>query len=338
MTAIDTNTDILYTALCSTCDVLEEINCSYFLAGGTLLGAKRAGDLIPHDIDFDLDCLSKDEEKILNAQDLFAQKGLSIRRQMSLAPQRLNSSEQTKTPLYCSCIHVEYQGIRIGDIYIFTIFNDGIARRFDIESGTYANAKMSLPAWYYDGNEFLSIRNRKFRSVKAPELVLEKIYGTDWETPLKPGQFAKNRNATSGSVPDADIEKLILYALENGWSGQHTKERKWPQPIQWVGWPADVSREWIFRHEPLIHEEISSWIKNVHLSQSFSQISPTQIQVIARIFSAKGVQSEYSRQKQFPSKGTSELSWSKRLFIWLPLPKLWKIHLKNTLNSFSRRH
>jgi len=58
-------TDNIYEALCITVDFLDSISCTYFLSGGTLLGALREEDIISHDKDFDLDCFEEDRNKIL---------------------------------------------------------------------------------------------------------------------------------------------------------------------------------------------------------------------------------------------------------------------------------
>lgn len=321
----DVNIDDVFEALCATCDILDAIGCRYFLAGGTLLGAKRDGDLIPHDIDFDIDCLSSDEEKILAAADLFLDKKLMIKKKISLAPQRFDSFIKPITPLYFSCIVVEYLGAHIGDICIYTIFSDGIARRFDLSSGMYANAKMSIPAWYYSDDEVLTIRGRPFRSVKAPELVLEKVYGSNWRTPLKPGQFAPERNSTSGSVPDADIEKLMLHALRQGWPKPPADAPRWPQPIHWVGWPADVSREWIFRHEPMIHPGIAEFL---------GEDRNDDTDVLMRIAAAKAIQSERNRWMAGEGPGPQ---LSTRQNLSRKLKQSWKRTLKNIRASIVGR-
>lgn len=129
--------DFIYDALCRTCDVLEILGVRYFIAGGTLLGAVRTGNLIPHDIDFDLDCFKEDEDRILASADMFARFGLRITRKMTMAAEDLWSGKRTSQPLYASCLNVEYRGVMVGDIHIFTVFDDGIARRFDLGTGTY---------------------------------------------------------------------------------------------------------------------------------------------------------------------------------------------------------
>jgi hypothetical protein len=213
--------------------------------------------------------------------------------------------------------------VRMGDIYVFTIFNDGIARRFDLNTGVYANCKMSIPAWYYSGDEYLSIRGRQFRSVRAPELVLEKVYGENWRTPLKPGEFQDGRNKTSGAVVDADIEKLILYAVANGWDASDIDGPAWPQPIHWIGWVGGSVRfwkEWILRHEPLIHPELAGLIQDCLNSAPMEGLSKWQIATLLKTIAAKAIQFEKNSSSQI--EANSQKTKSMHNLNWLKIPLL----------------
>lgn len=296
-------TDLLFEALCLTCDALDELGCRYFLAGGTLLGARREGDLIAHDIDFDLDCLVEDEQRILSNRQAFASRGLDVEKQMSTAPRCFLTGNRTEEPLYVSCIHVVFKEMRVGDIYIFTPFNDGIARRFDTTRGVYANSKMSIPSWFYSGDTWLTIRNRRFRSVREPEAVLEKIYGSNWRETVKPGEQRPGRNPTSGAVQDADIEHLMLLAIGNGWDLGRAEGPEWPQSIEWYGWagPGDIARQWILRHEPLIRNELAALLTSPELLRGIRDVG--EVGMLMRIVAAKAIQAEDDRCKAAGSSG-----------------------------------
>jgi hypothetical protein len=336
--------DIIYEALCRTCDILDTLGCKYFISGGTLLGAKREGDLIAHDSDFDLDCLSEEKSLILGAEELFEKQGLKIIEKMSRHPQRLFSLEKTNLPLCNNSIRVYFMGYQVGDILLYTFFDDGIARRFDLQSGMYTNAKMSIPDWFFSGEEYLFIRGRKFRSVRAPEIVLEKVYGPDWHTPLKPGQYVSGRHQRSGSVPDASIEKLMLYALANGWSGMRADAPVWPQEVKWVGYPTDISREWIFRHEPLLHEQVASFIKNEATVALAEGGNAGYAMILGRLIATIAIQSERDRFQARNGRPVTELSWIKRVFfsklksVLKILPSQWRISVWNWFASIYGRY
>lgn len=328
--------DTLYDALCKTCDVLEELSCDYFLTGGTLLGARRAGDLIAHDMDFDLDCLVEHEQTILGAEALFAAKGLTIRKKLSMVPCHFHTFKRTERELYTSCIVVEYEGQHVGDICFYTIFDDGIARRFDLDAGLYSNPKMAIPGWYYSGDEYLSIRGRKFRSSRAPDLVLEKIYGTDWHIPLKPGEFQKGRVGASGAVHDADIEKLILYAIEHGWEACRENAPKWPQAIQWVGWPVEAGRDWILRHEPLVRPEMASILQDAALLRLLDQAGESQKQALLKVLVTNAIQSEDARVRISADRRKAEQSLLKRLYNALNLPIALRITIRKIYTTLTK--
>jgi len=312
--------DLLFEALCKTCDVLETLGCEYFLAGGTLLGACRSGDVIPHDIDFDLDCLSESEAQILGAAELFAEKGLQIEVKMSMVPKRMDTLEQTNRPLDTRCIVVWYRGQHVGDICLYTLFSDGIARRFDPRDRLYSNPKMAIPDWYYSGEEYLSIRGRKFRSVREPELVLEKIYGSDWRIPMRPGQFADGRTSVSGSIPDADIEQLMLHALDRGWMASRHGAPQWQGEIDWIGWPPVDGREWILNHEPMIHDKLAQFVGDSELLGRLETLAPSQRFMLLKLVAARAIQAERAREKEELERQNTFSHLAKRMFYLLPMP------------------
>lgn len=284
--------DTIFRALSVTCDILDEIGCEYFLAGGTLLGAKRNGDLIAHDVDFDIDCLASDEQKILDSVAKFAEFGLELSPKYNFSPRNYQTFERTTVAMYSCSISVKFYGKHVGDISIFTVFSDGIARRFNIDHGIYYNPKMSIPAWYYAGEEYLTIRGKTFRSVREPALVLEKIYGDDWYIELKPGEFAEGRNKYSGSVGDANIEMLIMHALQSGWLPE-TDGPVWPQKINWISWPPEGSKNWILLHEPAIRQPV-----NDILQKSLSMINQphdthSRLYLMLSMVAAKSLQDEF---------------------------------------------
>jgi hypothetical protein len=253
----------LFDDLLGICRLLEANNIIYYLAGGTMLGAIRHGTLISHDRDFDLDCLAEDESRIFQLAGKFEEMGyhLSHKTRNEALPKvdRAAVIEPVSGLRSCRCLKIVKNGVGIGDIYLFQRFADGIARRYDFDSGTYYNAKMSLPSWYYDQVETVSLYGEYFTTVRDPDKACEKIYGPDWRTPLKPGEFQAGRNRTSGAVLDSDIESLIEHALANGWNGDYSGFPAWPQPVAFTN--TKSSRRWIRAHEPDLNPELESALK-----------------------------------------------------------------------------
>ena len=248
----------------SLCRLLESHDIPYFLAGGTLLGAVRDGDLIAHDYDFDIDCLMDDLGRILALEKELAAANLAVKPRFFPAEKMVAVDDEVlpgETRSLSSLKVCEAEtGKVLGDIYMFTIFRDGIARRHDLESRSYCNAKMSLPAWYYEARVPLTISGEVFSAPRDPELLVEKIYGSDWRTPLKTGDFGGERTKSSGSVLDADRERLVLNALENGWDGDYSAREPWPPAKGFVINKQSVT--WAKVHEPMFASPLAKFFTN----------------------------------------------------------------------------
>jgi lipopolysaccharide cholinephosphotransferase len=67
-----TMVDIIYDTLEITHDLLTKAKINYTILGGTMLGSKRHGGLIPWDDDGDIGIEIKDEQKLLALKDAFA--------------------------------------------------------------------------------------------------------------------------------------------------------------------------------------------------------------------------------------------------------------------------
>lgn len=248
---MDPTTDQVFAVLCATADFLESIQCPYFLSGGTLLGALREQDIIAHDKDFDLDCFSEDRDRILAASHLLAAHDLTITAKEA-SGYEYPSGKAVESTSDASCLYVRWKGLHLGDIFPFTRFSDGVARRFHPESGTLYNAKMSIPTYFYSGNETLRIRNRSFSTPRHPELLVTRNYGPDWRIPLRSGEFPPGTNQTSGEILDSDIETLALHAVANDPTHDYTYFPAWPAPVHRTNSKSSVG--WIHRHEPALRE------------------------------------------------------------------------------------
>ena len=252
--------DELFESLCTATDFLDKIEVPYILTGGTLLGAIREKDLIQGDSDWDLEILSSDVSNILAHKKEFESLGFVIEHpslrslygvRKDLKP-LLNSDQQI--------IKIKNkEGKAHGDFFIQTLFQDGILRRININESAYINAKMSFPYWFFENRKKIIIRDREMWGPAEPEMMLRRVYGDDWQVPIKrhsimPGKnFAnpiKDPNLEEGSLADEEF----LHALEKGWIPHYPDASPWPIQIDYT--TNDASNQWIKKHE---HPEIFNY-------------------------------------------------------------------------------
>lgn|GEM_PF-3102816 len=219
-------------------DRLEESGLWYTLMYGSLLGAVRGGDVIEWDYDFDILMRPEDVSLLYSMKDRLARDGLSLV-DARLLHHRLPVNPGNVQESYIQSIDVNLNGEKVGDIYVFQLFNDGILRRYDTENGCFWWPHSSFPAWFVEGRETAMLRGRSFPTPRAPKKLIEGIYGEDWETPYKApsqgGEYREGRTYHS----DLFMPKLvreIAWCEAQGWDrSKYRNELPWPQPIRGAG-------------------------------------------------------------------------------------------------------
>jgi hypothetical protein len=244
------STDELFRTLIIVRDLLDKLKIPYVLSGGTFLGAFREGNIIANDIDWDLEILGQDAAKILANKRAFANKGIYF----EMGRGTVKNLDRTLPPLEdCERQVLRFtnaNGQQLGDIYVMTLFSDGMLRRVNIAKKAYLNAKMTYPFWYFESATELKIRGKPFRAMGEPLKMIERIYGPRWNIPTQRHEVvdAPGYNM-AGAVVDCDIETSIVHALENGWVPDNPKAPIWPVDIEYTD---AVSRIWIKRHEYIL--------------------------------------------------------------------------------------
>lgn len=242
----------LYPAFRTIARLLEEHGIHYVLSGGTMLGAVRDGAMIPHDKDFDFELLAEDRARVLALSDRFAAEGIELREKRRRGLRLDDGSRSPDASCFASNIHVRVDGVHVGDMLLFTVFDDGIARRLDTATETLFNPRTMIPAWYLEGSETTSLYGDPYPVVRSPEVVLETIYGPGWVRPIAAGEFPPGQNAGSGAIFDKPTERLIRHALDQGWDGQYHDRPHWPGTVTYVN--SQAARRWVRRHEPELLE------------------------------------------------------------------------------------
>jgi len=234
---------------------VEAEQIPYVLSGGTLLGAIRDGALIPHDPDFDLEFDLDDEDRVRALGADLARFGIEFRVKRRNGVRLADGRPGPDDGCHASNLQVYADGRHVGDLLFFTVFDDGIARRYDAATATLYNPRMMIPAWYLEEPRSAAIGTRSYPVVRDAELVLEVTYGPDWRQPIPPGGFTAGRNPRSGAMYDKPTERLVEHALTQGWDGDYRAQPSWPPVVTYVN--SHAARRWVFRHEPeLVSTEV----------------------------------------------------------------------------------
>ncbi|WP_430645975.1 methyltransferase domain-containing protein [Agromyces sp. GXS1127] len=164
----DAFADRLMTSLDAVIAVLEELGMQPFITGGTLLGAIRSGDFLPHDDDADVGYVSKADGRVdvvlesLELERALAAAGFDVRPHSRSHLQVLFSDAEGRVDHYVDL----FPGFTIGDRYC-----QPIAVR------TPARGLAILP------RTTVPLAGADMPSVADPETWLARTYGPAWRTP-----------------------------------------------------------------------------------------------------------------------------------------------------------
>lgn len=146
--------------LLTTVDIFEHLEVKYCIVFGTLLGIYRDGNLIEHDTDTDIAVWIDNEEELI--------KIVEKMKENKLIPTRL-------TPKIISFT----RGGDYIDIYFYEKENTESENLINHPSfGTLTPADFSK-------NNTVSFNNRELACPVNPEVYFQKLYGSDWRTPIK---------------------------------------------------------------------------------------------------------------------------------------------------------
>lgn len=210
----------------------------YSLAYGTLLGALRERDIIAWDYDFDLLIRPSELPRIFALGGRLAEDGFSFR------PTRHTASALALNPagvteFATAAIGVFHQGFKVGDLYAFSVFADGVMRRWDFERDVYWCPHSSFPAWFVEGEAKVELRGKTYSAVRSPEKWIAGIYGEDWRVPYraaKQGGALRDGVTVHGDRYEPKLHAEIAWCEAQGWDRSvYANAPAWPRLVGGAG-------------------------------------------------------------------------------------------------------
>lgn len=206
------NPDTLFNHLVYVNSILEQARIKHWIMYGTLLGAVREHNIIAHDYDIDFGAYVEDVDKILELNKIIGQNGYKFGKAYTIGYSF--KEPKNKKNIWRVSLKIAFHGEIVGDIYLYTPFEDGMMRRFDIVSGTYFWPKSTFPSWFIDKLIYVKIKNKLFSAPRDPEILLRHWYGPDWQTPIKAeaqGGTSRQNYDYYGGYKNLKLSFLIEY-------------------------------------------------------------------------------------------------------------------------------
>jgi hypothetical protein len=221
-------------------DKLKKFNIKHWIMYGTLLGAVRQNDIIPYDYDFDFGAHIEDMDKILLLNDVVKDDGYEFTKPMSNC-YAYNYPNNRKVCWRVS-LKVTYDGIVMGDIYLYKLCDDNFMRRYSDIDKIYFYPTSTFHRVFIDELECVTIRNKCFDAPIMPHLLLEHWYGKTWQTPIRAvAQGGKSRadNNEYGESKTISLNNMINSLNEHGYSVNYPafdKDISYVYPFDGIDW------------------------------------------------------------------------------------------------------
>jgi hypothetical protein len=241
-------TELIARALADLHDVFEDHGIWHALIYGTLLGAVRDGDVIPWDHDFDLLVRPDEVERILALNPQLARRGYSLDVQRHWRARLCMNRDGV--PRFSTQALAVYAGQeKIGDLYTFVLFEDGVLRRYDFANHTYWCPHSSFPAWFVEGPlGAATVRGRRYPVPRDAEKLIAGIYGEDWRVPYVAalqGGTIRAGTTVHGDKYEPKLAAEIAWCEAQGWDRSAYRGRglpRWPQPVTGGGPVGPIAR------------------------------------------------------------------------------------------------
>ena len=243
MKANTPDVDTIARTLSMVADSLEAAGVSYRLCYGTLLGALRDGDIIPWDDDFDI---------LVSPSDIPAILAMGRLGELRVAPtfhppNFLAYRDASLVSPFSTCALGLFLGrVKVGDIFWFTLFNDGVLRRWSVRDRVYWCPRSSFPHYFLQEKREVTIRGRVYPGIGHTEAHLAGVYGDDWMVPYvvaKNGGQIRPGTTIYGDRYEPVLKSQIEWCVARGWDqSAYADFPAWPQPVAGAGPPGPTER------------------------------------------------------------------------------------------------
>lgn len=231
------STDLIASALLDLHRLFARHGIWHSLTYGTLLGAVRDGDIIKWDYDFDLFIKPAELDLI---EDVLADSphGLSVERAI-LEGASLAVNPERMAAFWGSHLKCSKNGEAVGDLYAFSLFDDGVLRRFDLAQDAYWCPHSSFPHFFVEQLGEAEVRGHRYPAPQHAERFLAGVYGDDWRTPYKAvmqGGEGREGTTTHGDRYEPKLAAEVAWCEARGWDrAKYAGELAWPRPIRGAG-------------------------------------------------------------------------------------------------------
>jgi len=234
----ETSPDTIFRHLSYVARVLREADLWHCAVYGTLLGGLREGDVIPWDDDFDFLVRPRDVPELLALDERIAADGYAFRSRVR--PSRILAvRSEGLEKFWDGSISVFHDDQKVGDLYCFTLCEDGVLRRLDVERGVYWVPRSSFPAWFVEARGTVRVRDLELPAPRDAEKFLAGVYGEDWHTPYRaPRQGGKPRKGATihGDRYAPKLHAELAWCRARGFDASRYRDAlRWPRPLRGAG-------------------------------------------------------------------------------------------------------
>ena len=215
------------------------------LAYGTLLGAVRQGNVIPWDYDFDMFVRPSDVPRLLALNADLAVDGYRLD-EVPLDGSRLAVNPRGIDGAVSGHLALIRHGERRGDLFVFTLFSDGVLRRFDVERGVYWVPHNAFPHYFVERLDTAFLGAVAYPVPQRADVLLAGLYGPDWREPYRAvlqGGDARDGTTIHSHLYEPKLREEIAWCRAQGWDqSRYRHELRWPRPIRAAGPIGPTSR------------------------------------------------------------------------------------------------